>query len=99
MNGNIHREDVKVRHEPPAKRFAVRLDNKIAYLSYEERGNNVLDYAHTYVPDEYRKRGIASAITRYALDWAREKGYSIIPSCSFVEDYINNNPEYRDIVK
>ncbi len=99
MKYNIHTGDVEVRHEPPAKRFAVRLDHKIAYLSYEDRGNNVLDYAHTYVPEEYRNRGIASKLTRYALDWARENGYSIIPSCSFVEDYIHKNPEYGDIVK
>ena len=88
-----------MRHEPSAKRFAVRLDNKIAYLSYEDQGNNVLDYAHTYVPDEYRNRGIASKIIRYALDWAREKGYSIIPSCSFVDSYITRNPRYRDVAK
>ena len=65
--------DITIRHEPPAKRFAARLDGKIAYLSYEERGEATLDYAHVHVPEEHRGGGVASDITRYALDWAREE--------------------------
>lgn len=89
---------MNIRHEESAKRFAVRLENKIAYLAYKKQGGNVLDFSSTYTPPEYRGRGIASQITKYALDWAREKGCRVIPSCSFVADYIEEHPSYRDLL-
>jgi hypothetical protein len=87
-----------VRHESPAQRFAVRLDDQIAYLSYEDTGEGVLDFAHVYVPPEYRSQGIAAEITRAALQYARENGYSIIPTCPYVSDYLRRHREYEDIV-
>ncbi len=98
MPEKIDLNELDVRHEPAPHRFAVRLDRKVAYLSYNDRGGGVLDYAHTYVPPEYRNRGIALKITRIALEWAAEKGYTIIPSCSFVDGYIGRNPRFKEIV-
>ena len=39
-----------VRHQPPAQRFAARLEGLIASCSYDEPEPGVLDYAHLYVP-------------------------------------------------
>jgi len=91
-------DEINVRHEASAKRFAVRLDNKIGYLSYEQPEEGVLDYAHVYVPPAYRERGIAAEITRTALDYARREGYSVIPSCPYVEHFLGEHPEYEDVV-
>jgi hypothetical protein len=95
---STNEENIMVRHEKPAQRFAVRLDGKIGYLSYEQKAEKLLDYAHTYVPPEFRNRGIAAKLTQHALMWARENGYSIIPSCSYVQAYINRHPEFHDLV-
>jgi predicted GNAT family acetyltransferase len=95
---HIGHGDIIIHHEPKAQRFAVRLNNHIAYLSYEEREDGVLDYAHVYVPPEYRNRGIASKLTRRALEYARKVGITVIPSCSFVEYYLTMHPEFEDIV-
>ncbi len=95
----MNEEEIKVRHEKAADRFAARLDGKIAYLSYEEHEGSVLDYAHVFVPEEFRGKGIAGKITQTALDWARKEGYSVIPSCPYVSSYIEKHEEYRDIVK
>ena len=88
-----------MRHEPAANRFTVRLDDQIAYLSYEERGERVLEYTHVYVPPEYRDRGIASLLTQRALEYARTEGIAVIPSCSFVGYYLSQHPEYESVVR
>ena len=92
-------EELKIRHEPKAKRFAARLGNKIAYLSYEVAGDTVLDYAHTWTPPEERGKGIAGRITRQALEYAKSEGYKVVPSCPYVRDYIKAHPEYEELVR
>ncbi|MBD3414849.1 MAG: GNAT family N-acetyltransferase [Candidatus Aminicenantes bacterium] len=87
-----------VRHERTARRFAVRLDKKIGYLSYEKPEPRILDYAHVYVPPEFRNKGIADKLTQTALDYARENNFSVIPSCSYVAMYVRKHKKYRDIL-
>ncbi|MBS3819737.1 N-acetyltransferase [bacterium] len=100
-DSSIHRknpEDLTVRHEPSAQRFAVRLNKKIGYLSYENRGWDILDYAHVFVPPEFRGQGIAAQLTKTALDYARKNGFAVIPSCPYVDYYLRKHPEYNDVV-
>jgi predicted GNAT family acetyltransferase len=86
-----------IRHEPEARRFAVDVDGKAAYITYRDLGNGVLDFDHTYVPSEHRGGGIASQLTAYALDYARQHGYRVIPSCPFVAAYLERHAQYRDL--
>jgi uncharacterized protein len=88
---------IAIRHEAEARRFVAELGNELAYLSYRERGGRVLELDHTYVPTAARGGGIASQLTARALEYARERGYRVIPSCPFVAAYINRHAEYRDL--
>jgi uncharacterized protein len=86
-----------IRHEPEARRFAANVGGKTAYITYRERDGDVLDLDHTYVPREHRGGGIASQLTARALEYARENGYRIVPSCPFVAAYLERHPEYREL--
>ena len=79
---------LEIRHDPQAHCFEVVLDEGRAYLSYMDLGKNTLDFYRTFVPDSLRGRGIAQALTQRALDYAEQSGYSVIPSCSYVERYL-----------
>jgi uncharacterized protein len=87
-----------VRHEPERRRFTVAELGHEAYLEYYELPDGSLDYAHTYTPNEIRGRGIATAIIKHALDWARENEKKIAPGCPFVETYIDRHREYKDLL-
>lgn len=92
-------DEIHIRHEKSANRFAVRLGNKIGYLSYEEVDENTLDYAHVWVPPEHRHQGIAAKLTQTALEYAREQGKTVVPSCPYVADYVERNPREKDVIK
>ncbi|MCY1375880.1 GCN5-related N-acetyl-transferase [compost metagenome] len=40
------------------------------------------------MPNVLRGRGIAAKLTETALEYAEDHGYTVIPSCSYVERYI-----------
>jgi len=86
-----------IRHESDARRFAADVGGKTAYITYRELDPSLLDLDHTYVPREARGGGIASQLTVHALEYARERGYRVVPSCPFVAAYIERHPEYREL--
>lgn len=87
-----------VHHIPEHHRFSVTELGHEAYLEYYELPGGRLDYAHTYTPNEIRGRGIATAIIKHALDWAREQGREVVPGCPFVQTYVDRHTEYRDVL-
>jgi predicted GNAT family acetyltransferase len=50
------------------------------------------------VPPALQHRGLASAITRIALEHARANNLRVIPSCSFVAWYLEQHPEYAELI-
>jgi predicted GNAT family acetyltransferase len=67
-------------------------------LDYETLPDGTLDFQHTYTPPELRGRQIAYAITKFALDYAIQNNLKVIPTCPYVSDFINNNPEYKKVL-
>jgi uncharacterized protein len=86
-----------IRHEPEARRFAANVGGKAAYITYRELDGHLLELDHTYVPPEQRGGRIASQLTARALEYAREHGYRVVPSCPFVAAYLDRHPEYREL--
>ena len=60
---------------PPQKvttgRFEIERNGEVAYLEYTLAGN-ILELAHTEVPEKLRHMGLASSLAETALNWARE---------------------------
>ncbi len=81
-------ESLPIRHDQAGKQFEVTLDGSRAYLSYMDLGKQTIDIYRTYVPDTLRGRGVAAALTEQALQFAEGMGYTVIPSCSYVERYM-----------
>ncbi len=77
-----------IEHDRENHQFLMTLDGHRAYLAYMDLGKQTLDFYRTYVPDALRGQGIAAALTREALAYAEREGYSVIPSCSYVERFI-----------
>ena len=86
-------------HEPESRRFVVHELGHEAYLTYYELPNHVLDLAHTHTANEIRGRGVATALIRNALDYARENGYRVVAGCPFVQTFVDRHHEYSDLLE
>ena len=75
-------------HNEQAKSFEVFVDGHRAHLDYRQLDERTLDYYHTFVPDELRGQGLAAIVTAAALAYAKQHGFEVRPSCSYVEVYM-----------
>jgi predicted GNAT family acetyltransferase len=66
-------------------RFETSEQGETAELVYQLE-DGVLDIVHTGVPKPMEGRGVAAALTKTALDYARANGLKVRPSCSYVAD-------------
>ncbi|RAK51495.1 GNAT family N-acetyltransferase [Phenylobacterium deserti] len=90
-------ESLSVHQNEGAMRFEVVLGGETAYAEYRLR-DDVVILPHTVVPEAFEGRGVGSKLARAALDWAREQGLKVIPSCPFISAYVAKHPEYHDLV-
>ena len=84
-------------HQAEASRFEARLPDGLALCVYRRDGD-VLLLTHTEVPVALEGRGIAAALVRATLDWARTEGLRVRPLCSYVAAYMRRHPETQDLL-
>ncbi|ETV83992.1 hypothetical protein H257_03356 [Aphanomyces astaci] len=80
-------------HDASKQRFAIysTADNQeIGYLEYEQRqptsNTTVLDLQHTVVHPAGRGQGLAQKLCDAAFVYARDQGFKVIPTCSYISD-------------
>ena len=86
-----------MQHNSERQRFEARLADRLAYMTYSFAGNSVV-FDHTFVPEEFRGKGVAATLVREALEQARRQNWNIIPSCPYVATFIERHPEFADLV-
>jgi uncharacterized protein len=80
-----------VRHIPEQNRFVVDYQGAQAILQYAifpKDTKAVLDITSTYVPPEFRGKGLAEKLVRAALGWGKEQGYELQASCWYAAKFI-----------
>lgn len=86
-----------ITHNKSAHRFEYIASEATAYIEYEMDGK-VMDLTHTIVPKALEGRGLGGSLVKHALDYARENGLKIKPTCWFVDKFVKKFREYQDLV-
>ncbi|MAD45270.1 MAG: GNAT family N-acetyltransferase [Oceanospirillaceae bacterium] len=79
--------DFQIEHQPAQSRFVLRRDNKECVLDYRLSGAWI-DFTHTYVPFALRGQGLAEALVKEGLAWARAQNYQLTASCWYVQKFL-----------
>lgn len=94
----IDADPTQVVHNDEAGRYELYVGDDLAGIAdYRERDGTLVMH-HTETRNAYRGRGLAAKLVRGALDDVRARRLQVVPSCWFVADFIEANPEYRDLV-
>jgi len=91
--------NITIQHDSENKQFVAIVEGKAATLKYSASPDGkTLDYYSTFVPPELRGRHIGQDIVKFALDFAKENDYKIIPSCPFVKAFVDVHSEYSKLI-
>ena len=81
-------------HDQAARRFTLTFPEGEARLDYDRPTDKRVVFTHTFVPSTLRGRGLAEALVRCGLTWARSQGLVIETSCSYVAVFLERHPEF-----
>ncbi len=84
-------------HNENENQFEMHIDDKIAFVEYYLDGKKI-HLTHTEVPKELQGQGIATQLIEQTLQNIKKNHLVLIPLCSFVANYVNNNPQWHSIL-
>ena len=89
--------NISITHQSDDQAFYAKVDGKDtdSKLAYSMPDPSVMDFTHTFVPENLRGQGIADQLIKHGLDYARDNGYRIKATCAAVSLYLKRHPEYE----
>lgn len=91
--------ELEIINNETESRFETSIDNHLAEVVYTKTDKNQLMITGTHVPKELEGKGIAGAITKFALEYARENNLKVVPICSYTVAYFKKHPEFNDLLE
>ena len=89
---------LEIRDNPERHRFEADLgDGSIAFAEYRMQEGKIV-FTHTEVPSAHEGQGIGTALIRFALAAARERGLKVVPLCPFFAAYMKKHEEVQDLI-
>lgn len=59
---------------------------------------DTFDFQHTEVDERFEGEGIGSELAAGVMEFAREEGVKILPSCSFIRHYMSEHEDTHDLL-
>jgi predicted GNAT family acetyltransferase len=72
--------------------------NQLAEMTYTYAGDDKIIIDHTEVDESLRGKGVGYKLVEASVNFAREKGISILPLCPFAKAVFNKKSEYSDVL-
>lgn len=88
----------RIIHNADRSRYELYEDDTLASFAEYRPFDDRLIFHHTETAREFRGRGLAAELVEWALEDVRERNLKVVPRCWFVEEFIDDHPEYRDLV-
>ncbi|MGB5893709.1 MAG: GNAT family N-acetyltransferase [Ignavibacteriaceae bacterium] len=89
--------DIEVKHDKENERFVTEVEGHKAYLSYTVFDDKI-DFSYAFTSPELRGKGIAKIVVEYAFKYAKENNLKVIPTCSYVQAFVERNDNYKNLL-
>jgi len=90
-------QDYEIIDNKERQQFQAKLPDDYAFMEYRwHKGDLAL--MHTVVPEKYEGQGIASALAKHVLEYAKNNNFKILVYCPYISAYLNRHPEYKTLV-
>ena len=90
---------MNIQHHPADQEFTAGPADNPAELAYSLPAPGVIDFTHTFVPEDQRGQGLADELARTGLAYARQQKLKVRTSCEFMAGFVQRHEgEYADIL-
>lgn len=90
--------DIQIRDDVEEGAYVIDVDgSRAGRAEYLMRDGRHI-FTHTEIDDAFSGEGLASRLTKFALDDVRDRGGQVVPLCPFFAAYIQRHPDYEDLV-
>ena len=86
----------EIAHEPSQSRFVLHEQDGTAELTYTV-SDHVVTVTHTFVPSEWRGRGVAALLMRALLGWVEQENLRVRGECSYAVVFLDRYPEFAHL--
>ena len=84
--------------DPLASRYELHVRGELAAFSNYRLAPDRIVFTHTETLDGFSGHGLATRLARAVLDAARTRGLRVVARCPFVAEFVDEHPEYQDLV-
>jgi predicted GNAT family acetyltransferase len=90
--------ELTVRNDPAAGQYELLADGVRLGVAQYQASPTAIAFVHTEVAPEVSGQGLGTVLARAALDDVRAKGLAALPYCTFVRHFMEEHPEYLDLI-
>ncbi|GAA5532444.1 GNAT family N-acetyltransferase [Deinococcus aluminii] len=91
-------QGAQVTNNEAENRYEIKLNGQVVGIADYQPEGDTLIFTHTEVEEGHEGQGLGSELVQAALDDARSQGLQVVPACQFVAAFIQEHPEYADLV-
>ncbi|MCD9199691.1 GNAT family N-acetyltransferase [Aeromicrobium wangtongii] len=85
-------------HNTDQRRYEILVDGILAGFAEAHEDGDVVTMPHTEIFEQFGGQGLGSELVSGALDDIRVRGKKIVPTCSYVERFVQKHRDYADLV-
>ena len=97
-DAEIPDDAITIVDDPAASRYELYVSGELAAFTNYRLAPNRIVFTHTETLDGFAGHGLATRLARGVLDAARARGLRVVAQCPFVAQYVDEHPEYQDLV-
>lgn len=88
----------EVRRNDHRSRYELYVDDRLTGIADFRVEGRVVVFPHTEIEASQRGKGFGAQLVQAALDDTRANGQSVLALCWYVAEFIEEHPEYRDLL-
>ena len=88
----------EVRRNDADRRYELWIDDDMAGIADFRLDGEAVVLPHTVIDPARRGQGLGAVLVQGALDDIRSAGRTVVPTCSYVREFIDEHPEHQDLL-
>lgn len=88
----------EIRRNDADRRYELLVDGQVAGIADFHLDGGTVVLPHTVIDPSRRGQGLGAVLVQGALDDIRAAGRTVVPSCSYVREYIEEHPDQQDLL-